>query len=182
MASNRLSVFAGGWSLADVEAICAYEGIEQEEVLDLLGRLVSKSLVLAEEAADGAERYRLLETVRQYARERLVAAAEADAVQRRHAIWFLKFAEALHPDELAWRTLVAGGSVLDQLEREWSGCRHSVAMRRHRHVSGEGLRRGHRECIMPYASASSDGRMGAGLSKIDALRGRLNVSETSGST
>ncbi len=123
---NRLVVFAGGWSLAAVEAVCAEDGIDRDNVLDLLGQLVSKSLVTAEEAADGAERYRLLETMRQYARERLVAAGEAEAVHRRHAIWFLTFAEALRPHELAWRTLVAGGSVLDQLEREQDNLRAAL--------------------------------------------------------
>jgi predicted ATPase len=63
-------VFAGGWSLEAAEAICSDEPIAPDHVLDLLAQLVSKSLVLADEDADGTERYRLLETVRQYARER----------------------------------------------------------------------------------------------------------------
>jgi predicted ATPase/DNA-binding CsgD family transcriptional regulator len=65
---NRLSVFAGGWTLEAAEAVCAGDGIEREEVVDLLLQLVRKSLVVAREGGDGAERYRLLETLRQYAR------------------------------------------------------------------------------------------------------------------
>jgi predicted ATPase len=63
---QRLSVFASGWTLEAAEAICAGDGITPEEVLDLLAGLVAKSLVLLEEGATDA-RYRLLETVRQYA-------------------------------------------------------------------------------------------------------------------
>ncbi|HEV7126313.1 MAG TPA: helix-turn-helix domain-containing protein, partial [Ktedonobacterales bacterium] len=77
---QRLSVFAGGWTLEAAEAICA------GEVLDLLAGLVAKSLVLLEEGATDA-RYRMLETVRQYARERLVAAGKAPRLQDRHLDW-----------------------------------------------------------------------------------------------
>jgi predicted ATPase len=87
----RLAVFAGGWGLEAAELVCAGMGIDQADVLDLLGRLVSKSLVIAEENRQGAERYRLLETVRQYARERLVAANEAEVLHERHANYFLTF-------------------------------------------------------------------------------------------
>jgi predicted ATPase len=59
---NRLSVFVGGWSLEAAEGVCSDEHIAPEHVLDLLAQLVSKSLVLADEDADGIERYRLLET------------------------------------------------------------------------------------------------------------------------
>src|SRR5262249_22537357 len=59
---NRLAVFAGGWSLEAAEAVCSDERIAQGDILDLLVQLVGKSLVLAEEAGDAIERYRLLET------------------------------------------------------------------------------------------------------------------------
>ncbi len=122
---NRLSVFAGGWSLEAAEAVCAGESIEQEDVLDLLGRLVSKSLVIAEVDPEGIERYRLLETVRQYARERLVAAAEAEMMYQRHADYFL----ALHdPDELrrAIGLLTTQAPLLDHLEREQDNFRAAL--------------------------------------------------------
>ena len=67
---QRLSVFAGGWTLEAAELVCAGDGVADQEVLDLLASLCDKSLVLVEQNDEGY-RYRLLETVRQYARERL---------------------------------------------------------------------------------------------------------------
>jgi predicted ATPase len=117
---NRLAVFAGGWGLEAAEAVCSDEHITSEDVLDLLAQLVSKSLVLADEADDGTERYRLLETVRQYARERLLAAGEAEGVHQRHAAYFLEFAAPLEPERLYPINGVAGPTAeqLDHLERE----------------------------------------------------------------
>jgi predicted ATPase/DNA-binding SARP family transcriptional activator/DNA-binding CsgD family transcriptional regulator len=89
----RLSVFAGGWSLEAAEAVFSGEGIEGEGVLDPLSRLVDKSLVVAEPSGRGETRYRLLEPVRQYAREKLQSGREADRVRRQHAEWCLRFAE-----------------------------------------------------------------------------------------
>jgi predicted ATPase/DNA-binding SARP family transcriptional activator/DNA-binding NarL/FixJ family response regulator len=100
---RRLSVFAGGFTLEAAEAVGAdEEGIGAEEVLDLLGRLVHKSLVVAEEAEAAGEgedalRYRMLEVVRQYGRERLQESGEAAAVRGRHAAWFLDLAERAGP-------------------------------------------------------------------------------------
>jgi predicted ATPase len=76
---RRLAVFAGGFTLGEAEAVCAGEGLGRGEVLDLLTSLVDKSLVLVAER-DGEARYRLLETVRQYASEKLDRAGEHDAV------------------------------------------------------------------------------------------------------
>jgi tetratricopeptide (TPR) repeat protein len=86
-------VFAGGWTLEATEAVCAADGIEGWEVLDLLTQLVEKSLVLYGEE-EGQARYRVLETIRQYARDRLLESGEAEAVRERHRDWYLKFAEA----------------------------------------------------------------------------------------
>jgi predicted ATPase len=90
---GRLSVFAGGWTLEAAEAVGAGEGVEEEEVLELLSGLVDKSLVVAEAGPEGVSRYRMLEPVRQYARERLEGRGEADAARRRHAAFFLALAE-----------------------------------------------------------------------------------------
>ena len=90
---DRLAVFAGGFALEAAEAVCAGDGLAAEDVLELLLRLVDKSLVQAEEDAAGADRYRLLETIRQYARERLAASGLADAVYARHAAYYLALAE-----------------------------------------------------------------------------------------
>jgi DNA-binding CsgD family transcriptional regulator/tetratricopeptide (TPR) repeat protein len=94
---NRLSVFAGGWTLEAAEAVCSGDGIEPDDVLDMVLQLVRKSLVVAEESRDGAERYRLLETLRQYAHERLIEAGEVETVHRRHAECYLALAEEAAP-------------------------------------------------------------------------------------
>jgi predicted ATPase/transcriptional regulator with XRE-family HTH domain len=95
----RLSVFAGGCTLEAAEAICSGSGVEERDVLDLLARLVDRSLVLLEEAEPEGEwgRYRLLETVRRYGRERLEAQEDAVAVRRRHAAHYLALAEEAEP-------------------------------------------------------------------------------------
>jgi predicted ATPase/class 3 adenylate cyclase len=87
---RRLGVFAGGWTLEATEAVVSDGEVQQSEVLDLLAELVDKSLVMME-AAGG--RYRLLETVRQYAQERLTVAGEGKAVRKRHFDFYLAFAE-----------------------------------------------------------------------------------------
>jgi predicted ATPase/DNA-binding CsgD family transcriptional regulator len=95
----RLAVFVGGWTLEAAEAVCADATVARADVLELLTRLVDKSLVVANvDTTDGRSRYRLLEPIRQYAQERLVAAGELDAVRARHAAFFLAFAEALERD------------------------------------------------------------------------------------
>jgi predicted ATPase len=86
---RRLAVFAGSFDLGAVEAVCG-----TDEAVDVLLRLVRKSLVVAEDA-DGAPRYRLLEMIRQYARERLAEAGESAALSERHARWYLELPERL---------------------------------------------------------------------------------------
>ena len=94
---RRFSAFAGGWTLEAAEAVGASDGIQEVEILELLSKLVDKSLVVAEIRAGEVRRYRLLETVRQYARERLEESREADAFRRRHAVFFLGLAEEAEP-------------------------------------------------------------------------------------
>lgn len=93
---RRLSAFAGGFDLAAAEAVAAGEAVERAAVLDLLAALVDRSLV-AVETCCGEARYRLLETVRQYAAERLREAGEREAAARRHARHFLALAEEAEP-------------------------------------------------------------------------------------
>jgi predicted ATPase/DNA-binding SARP family transcriptional activator len=90
---RRLSVFAGSWTLEAAEAVCGQDGIEECEVLDLLTSLVEKSLVGYEEQTREA-RYKLLETIRQYARDRLLESGEGEALRGRHLDFFLRLAEA----------------------------------------------------------------------------------------
>jgi predicted ATPase/class 3 adenylate cyclase len=105
MVLARLSVFAGGVDLAAAEAVCG--GQQGENVLDLLDALVDKSLVQASDSTDTV-RYRLLETVRQYAAERLVAGGgEVQRTQVAHRDYYLSLAEEAQPhlishDQVAW--------------------------------------------------------------------------------
>jgi hypothetical protein len=94
---RRLSVFAEGFDLEAAEAVCGFGDIEALEVTGLLGSLVDKSLVVAEPAA-GALRYRLLETIRQFAAERLAEAGPVEAAAAAaHSEHFLAVAEAAAP-------------------------------------------------------------------------------------
>ena len=97
---RRLSVFAGGWTLEAAEEVCSAEGIEQDDVLDILSKLVDKSLVVAEASpgVEGELRYRMLEPIRQYGHERLEESREADATRDRHAASFLALAEKAGPE------------------------------------------------------------------------------------
>jgi predicted ATPase/class 3 adenylate cyclase len=90
---RRLAVFAGGWTLEAAEVVCAGDGIESWEVLELQAHLIDKSLAVAEAAAAGQTRYRLLGTIQQYATDRLVEAGEADRLRDCHCQWFLQLAE-----------------------------------------------------------------------------------------
>ncbi len=87
---RRLSVFAGGFSLEAARQVCAGDGIEGSDVLDLLAALVDKSLL---ETEPGPGRFRLLEVTRQYAAERLVQAEEDTAVRAAHLAWYQSLAE-----------------------------------------------------------------------------------------
>jgi predicted ATPase/class 3 adenylate cyclase/Tfp pilus assembly protein PilF len=118
---QRLSVFAGRWTLDAAEKICAGDGVEDWEVLDLLTSLSDKSLVVAEQA-DELSRYALLETMRQYAREKLAKGADVDTVRRRHLDYFLALAEAAEPklmsaEQVAW---------LQRLENEHDNLRAAL--------------------------------------------------------
>ncbi|MGH3977075.1 MAG: hypothetical protein ACRDS9_27735, partial [Pseudonocardiaceae bacterium] len=94
-----LSVFAGGWTLDVAEQVCQGEGIDRYDVLDLLTGLVDKSLVTTDERGPET-RYRLLETVRQYATARLADAGEVDGLRDRHLAFYVALAEAAEPQVL----------------------------------------------------------------------------------
>lgn len=91
---RRLAVFAGGFDLEGAEQVCGADPIDRDDVLDLLGSLVEKSLVTVNES-DGATRYRMLETIRDYAREKLDAAGDAAATAVRHCDHYFAVAKAV---------------------------------------------------------------------------------------
>src|SRR5258706_3007388 len=96
MVFTVLSVFARGWTPAAAEEVGAGEGIEHRDVVDLLTSLADKSLVVSEQE-DAQTRFRLLETVRQYARDRLEDTGGSAAVRVRHRDYYLTLAEEADP-------------------------------------------------------------------------------------
>jgi predicted ATPase/DNA-binding SARP family transcriptional activator/DNA-binding CsgD family transcriptional regulator len=136
---RRLSVFAGGWTLEAAEAVSAGDGIEKEAVLELLWPLVNKSLVVAESGTQrAAARYRMLEPIRQYAREKLGASGEADEVQDRHVAFFLALAEEAEPE-------LAGPQQrlwVERLEAEHDNMRKALSWVLEREQAELGLRFG----------------------------------------
>ncbi len=103
---TRLSIFPSHFDLDAVEAVCTGDGIERDDVLDLLDALLDKSLLLREEHA-GAVRYRMLDTLREFGRKRLGGPAERRSLQRRHRDRYLLLArraaaEWFGPDQLSW--------------------------------------------------------------------------------
>ena len=93
---HRLSVFTGGWTLEAAEEVCIGAGIEEWDVLDLLTSLVDQSLVVYVEH-EGKARYGLLQTVRQYAREKREESGEGPLYRNRHRDYFLALAETAEP-------------------------------------------------------------------------------------
>ena len=130
---RRLSVFAGGFTLEAVEGVCAGPELDAAQALDLLAQLVDKSMVLVETADPAAPvaRYRLLETIREYARERARAAGEVAWLRGRHQAWFLALAEEAErrsrgPEQIAW---------LDRLETEYDNLQTALSWRDEDRVS-----------------------------------------------
>ncbi len=92
----RLAVFGGSFSLEGAEAICSGGPVAARDMVDLLGRLIDRSLLMSEE--DGAEaRYRMLETIRDYGQERLADSGEASVLHARHRDWFVALVDEARP-------------------------------------------------------------------------------------
>lgn len=120
---GRLAVFAGGWSLEAAEAVCAAVGPLAKDPLDGLHALVDKHLVARVEDSGGEPRFTMLETIREYALERLAERGEEQAAQQAHARYYLTLAEtaapALHgPEQTAW---------FDRLDQEHANLRVALA-------------------------------------------------------
>jgi non-specific serine/threonine protein kinase len=103
---ERLAVFQGGFDLEGAQQVCEGDGLDEFDVFELVPVLVDKSLVNADVGGDAA-RYRLLETIRQFARERLDEAGATDTVRRGHAEYFMSLAEEAEPN------------VRGEREKEW---------------------------------------------------------------
>jgi predicted ATPase/DNA-binding CsgD family transcriptional regulator len=118
---RRMAVFAGGGTLEAVAAVCAVGDDPDIEALEGIGSLLEKSLLRQAAGSDRAPRFVMLETVREFAAERLAASGEADAVHRRHAAYFLALAEA-EPTDAA-----ANQRWLSQLDAEYANIRAALA-------------------------------------------------------
>jgi predicted ATPase/DNA-binding SARP family transcriptional activator len=120
---GRLAVFAGGWTLEAAEAICPAAGELSIRVFDGLHALLDKHLVQQQIAANGEPRFTMLETIREYALERLTDRGEAPATQQAHALYFCYLAERAElelrgPEQVDW---------LDRLEEEQANLRAALA-------------------------------------------------------
>jgi predicted ATPase/DNA-binding CsgD family transcriptional regulator len=122
---RRLSVFVDRWTLEATESICSDESassvLRSDDVLNLLEQLINKSMVIREEAGPES-RYRMLETIREYANEKLVESGESDALRDRHLKYFLNVTEAAEPKLQSDEQ----GRWLDQLEMEQNNLRAAL--------------------------------------------------------
>ncbi len=135
---RRLSVFSGGWSLEAAERVCAdededYQPLCAEDILDLLSELVDKSLVQTTSAADGSNHFRMLETIRQYAHEKLVDEGESVSVRTRHMKYYLVLVEEKEPKIRGREQL----KVLERLEEELDNLRLGLEWALHTDVEAE---------------------------------------------
>lgn len=118
---RRLAVFAGGWSLEAARSVCAGPDMDEMVLVDILGELVDNSLVTVER--HGLDmRYRLLETVRQYAWERLAQSGETNVTRDRHREWCLKLVERVEPEWLDAEQVALLDGMQDELRAalRWS--------------------------------------------------------------
>ncbi|MBN1372429.1 MAG: hypothetical protein JW987_10875 [Anaerolineaceae bacterium] len=121
---RRLGVFVGGWTLDAAEAICVDgEKLQSTDILDLLGQLVDKLLVLYEQVGEQDSRFRMLEPVRQYALERLLEREGETGLRQRHLEYFCALAEEAEPHLHAWGMV----EWLARLEQELGNIRSALA-------------------------------------------------------
>jgi predicted ATPase len=113
---ERLGVFAGGFDTTAVESVAEGDGVEAWDVVDAVAGLVDKSMLVDEETFGGATRYRVLETLRQYAIERLAEGADVDHWRRQHAQHYAGVAEAIGPLLIGSEHLLGRARVLVELD------------------------------------------------------------------
>src|SRR3990172_7701870 len=133
---RRLGVFAGGCTLEAAEAVCNAAGDPEVNILEGMTSLVDESLLHQGEGVEGEPRFWMLETIRDYALERLAESSEAEAIQRRHADFFLALAEQVEPAITSGKRDVA----LKQLEAEHDNLRAALAWSQPADESEAGLR------------------------------------------
>jgi len=119
---RRLAVFAGGWTLEAAEAVCAGEGVQTFDVLDLLAQLGNKSLVVIDREPGQEARHRLLETIRQYAWEKLQEAGEQEQSRTQHLGTYCRLAQEVEPKLYGAQQLEG----LAQLDAEQSNIRAAL--------------------------------------------------------
>ena len=125
---RRLAVFVGGWTLEAAETVCGDDSdpgfVGGEDILSLLEQLINKSIVFKEEK-EGGTRYHLLETMRQYANEKLVDAEESDPLRDRHLEYFVNLAETasphlIRPEQLEWLAQLDASYENLRLALDWA--------------------------------------------------------------
>lgn len=125
MLLRRLCVFVGGRTLEMAEEVCSGDGIEKDGIFDLLGALVDKSLVTIETARDGGTHYTMLESVWDYAEQKLASAGETTRFRDRHLDYFMRFAEEAEPHlsgpgQMEWLDRVAANHLNLRYALRWS--------------------------------------------------------------
>ncbi len=171
---RRLAVFAGGWTLEAAEVVCGYD-MRPAEVFERLSTLVSQSLVVEYAAADGEPRFRMLETVREFAGELLDVSDEAPNLRRRHAEYILSLAERARPalrsaGRQPWDERLAAERENLRAALDWAlahepelGLRLVSALQLwiYRFMVAEGRRRVEALLVAPGVDPRSAGRAGA---------------------
>ena len=166
----RLGIFVGGCTLEAAEAVCNAEADLQVDVLDGLASLVDKSLVRQTEGADGESRFRMLETIREYALDRLAASGEADMLGQQHLTFFLQLAEAAAP---ALRG-PEPGAWLARLEAEHDNLRAALAWSLRPESTQEGVKQALRLSVAAWGFWTWHGHLGEGRQWLALALARSN--------